>query len=821
VAVRAKIRAVLVRVLVASAAGAALGAFGGWTLAQFLHVPQVDTLASFRPASTTEVFAADGHKVASYAVERRVELAPEQIPEHLKLAIVAIEDAEFFEHGGVDPKAIARAALVTARNLITRQDRVITQGGSTLTQQLALNLFLQRERTLRRKIKEALLAIDIEKRYSKDQILTLYANQIFLGQGAYGVEAAARLYFDRPASELTLAEAALLAGMIPSANNRYNPIKRPEAALARRNKVLDRMLELGFIDEAAHAAASSAPLGVGLHREHISTGAYFLEMVRQQVEDRYGTDALYTSGLKVHLTMDPGLQAMAERTLRRGLVELEETSIGFRRPPNVVADGTAESAESYSDPSWSPLELRPGDLVRAVVTEVSTRTAKLRIGDRGAEMGLEDAAWTGTRSLKRILKTADLVMVELPEELPEDPADPVSVRLRQEPEIEGALIAMDNRSGAILALVGGFDFGRSEFNRAVQSTLQCGSAFKPFVYLTAFEQGFTPADTVFDAPILLPDGSGELTYCPKNFYNRYYGITTIRRALEFSYNSTAVKMQQLVGGRSVVDVAERFGIGTELHPYPSLALGAVEVRLIDLVRAYSGIANLGEIPEPHAITEIYDRDGGLAERFYPHSQRAMSAPVTYLMLSVLEGVIDRGTGNSARNFEASLAGKTGTTDRYADAWFVGFTPRITVGVWVGRDVKAPIGRKMTGARAAQPIWNSFIRAYLDTLDEEARTEEFEVPPGVVFTPVDYFSGERAIPRCAYHGEVILEAFLDGTEPESTECGEVPLGLHELPWPFQLSFYDPKPGEPMPTPEAITVADERLTDDEEENEEEEG
>ena len=814
-------RSVLAGLLVAAVAGVAAGALGGWIVAQFLHVPQVDQLATFRPASTTVVYAADGQPVASYAVERRVELAPEQIPEHLKLAIVAIEDAEFFEHGGVDPKAIARAAWVTARNLVTRQGPGHHPGGSTLTQQLALNLFLQREHTIRRKIKEALLAIDIEKRYSKDQILTLYANQIFLGQGAYGVEAAARLYFDRSATELSLAEGALLAGMIPSANNRYNPIKRPDAAIQRRNKVLDRMLELGFIDRAAHDEAIAEPLGVGLHRDRISSGAYFHEMVRQQVEDRYGTDALYTAGLRVHITMDPELQAIAEQTLRRGLVDLETTYIGYRKPPNVIADGSAESAETYRDPSWTLLELRPNDLVRAVVLEVTGSSADLRIGDRPVRLPLSGAAWTGVGSLRRILKPGDLVMVGLPDELPEDDNEPITVTLLQEPEIEGALIAMDNRTGAILALVGGFDFQRSKFNRAVQSTLQCGSAFKPFVYLTAFEQGFTPADTVFDAPILLPDGQGELTYCPKNFYDRYYGITTIRRALEFSYNASAVKMQQLVGGPAVVDVAKRFGISTQLHPYPSLALGAVEVRLIDLVRAYAGIANLGEIPEPHAISEIYDRDDRLEERFFPRTQRAISAPAAYLMLDVLEGVVDRGTGQSARTIEANLAGKTGTTDRYADAWFIGFTPRITVGVWVGRDLKVPIGKKMTGARAAQPIWNNFIRGYLDSLDEAARTEEFEVPPGVVFTPVDYYTGERAIPRCPYHGEVILEAFLDGTEPDSEECGDVPDGLHELPWPFQLSFYTPRPGEPMPTVESIVIADERLTDDEDEDDEDEG
>jgi len=361
---------------------------------------------------------------------------------------------------------------------------------------------------------------------------------------------------------------------------------------------------------------------------------------------------------------------------------------------------------------------------------------------------------------------------------------------------------------AILALVGGFDFQRSEFNRAVQSSLQCGSAFKPFVYLTAFEHGFTPADTVFDAPYLLPDGTGELTYCPKNYYQKYYGITTLRRALELSYNASAVKLQQLAGSQSVVETARKFGISTELHPYPSLALGSLGVRLIDLVRAYSGIANLGEVPEPYFISEIHDRDGRLQERHFPHSERVMSEAVTYLGLYMLRGVIDHGTGASARWLDANLAGKTGTTDMYSDAWFVGFSPRITVGVWVGRDLKAPIGKKMTGAKAAQPIWNNFMTAYLKTLTAAERAEDFQVPAGVVFTPVDSTTGERAVPPCSYQENVILEAFLDGTEPVDP-CSEEMGEIMDLPWPFQLPYYTAKPGEPMPTFDAVEVADERL------------
>jgi len=785
--------------------GCLAGAVAGWTAAQFLHVPEVDVLRSYRPASTTNVYAADGSLVASYALERRVELKPEQIPDHLKHAIVAIEDAGFYEHGGIDPQAILRAAFYS---LV--EGRLGARGGaSTLTQQLALNLFLERERTLSRKAREALLAIDIEKRYSKDQILTMYANQIFLGHGAYGVEAAARLYFDRPASELTVAQAAMLAGMIPSPNNKFDPISRPDSAKARRDRVLDRMVELGFLDPADRDLAVAEPLGAGLHRERIETGAYFLEMARQEVERRYGTNALYGDGLQVHLTMDPELQRLAERSVREGLVALETENLGFRDVPNLLDGDPDADLATYDDLSWRSWVPNAGGLVTALVETVDRRSAVLRIADRSARLTLDRAEWTGASRLDRLLAPGDLPLVRLPDPLPEDADAVLEVSLAQEPEIEGALVALDNRTGAVLALVGGFDFERSEFNRAVQSELQCGSAFKPFVYLTAFEQGYTPADTVFDAPFLLADGTGQLTYCPKNYYNEYYGIVTLRRALELSYNASAVKLQQLVGGTSVVETARRMGISSELHPYPSLALGSLGVKLIDLTRAYATVANLGERPEPYYITEIADRDGRVTDRAFPRSERVVSAPVAFLLLHVLRGVIETGTGNSARTLEANLAGKTGTTDDYSDAWFIGFSPRITVGVWVGRDLKQPIGRRMTGARAAQPIWNAFMRAYLETISEEERGEDFPVPAGVVFTPVDWFTGERAVPRCPGQDRIVLEAFLDGTEP-TEGCTETEYVLHDLPWPFQLPFYEPRPGEPMPTPDAIQIADDRIT-----------
>ncbi len=803
----------LTRAVWAIVIGCLVGAFAGWLAARALHIPQLDQLPTYRPATTSHIFAADGSASASFALERRVELPPEAIPDTIKLAIVAIEDANFYTHGGVDPKAILRAVI---GSIMTR--RFGGRGGaSTLTQQLAKNLFLSRERTLTRKVKEMFLAMDMEKRLSKDQVISMYANQIYLGQGAYGIEAAAQVYFGKPAVDLELPEAAMLAGMIQNPERLHNPIRNPEGTRNRRNHVLAKMFELGFIGREAYETAVNEPLEVSIHRESKVGGDYFVEHVRKTIEQRYGTDALYTAGLQVDVTMEPALQRAAERAVREGLVELETTRLGYRKPPNVVTSGLAADSESYEDPSWKGLTFDPSSMVKAVVLEVGRSVARLNIAGREATLRLDDASWTRTSSLTRILKKGDLVLVRLPEAPPEVGSDDeLRVMLVQEPEIESALLAMDNRTGAVLAMVGGFDFERSEFNRAVQSKLQCGSAFKPFVYLTAFERGFTPADTVFDGPALFPDGSGELTYCPRNYYGKYFGVTTLRRALELSFNASAVKLQDMVGGQAVVETAKAMGISTPLRPYPSLALGTLGVRLIDLVRAYAGFANLGEVPAPYFISEVRDRDGRSLERFFPSLERKAPAAASYLLLHVLEGVVKRGTGQKAKVLDAHLAGKTGTTDDYSDAWFVGSSPRITVGVWVGRDKKAPIGKRMTGAAAALPIWIKFMEAYLETLDEAARAERFPVPAGVVFSAVDWYSGHVVVPACADRSRVVLEAFLDGTEPLVTCEGDEP-GLWELPWPFQQAYYTPRIGEPMPDLQSLARADERLEEEKEEAE----
>ncbi len=789
----------------AAVAGCVAGALAGWGFAQLVHLPQVDQMGQIQLAAATRVLDRNGDEVASFAVEKRIPLKPEEIPDALKLAIVAAEDEDFYSHSGVDPLAVLRAVYQSVRAW-----KLGAKGGaSTVTQQLARNLFLTREHTLIRKIREALLAIDIEKRYTKDQILTMYANLVFLGHGAYGVEAASRLYFGKPAKELTLAEAATLAAIIPSPNRKFSPIQNPGNVLKRRGTVLKRMLKHGFITKEAYHEAMAQPLGVSLHVRRHSTGGYYLETVRRELERTYGTEALYRRGLVVRTAMDPALQRTAEAAVREGLVALD-MSLGYRRPENVVEDGRVTSPGAWDDPTWHPLVLEPGGMAHAVVTEVGRNRAKLRIADREAELGRKAIRWTGMGSLRRALKPGDRVLVRLPDPLPED--RPLEVKLLQDPSLEAALVAIDNATGDVLAMVGGFDFARSQFNRATQARRQCGSAFKPFVYLTAFEQGFSPADTLFDCPFLLPDAEGNPTYCPKNYHGRYHGITPLRRALEHSYNATAVKLQQLVGGGSVIDTAKAFGITTVLHPYASLALGSFEVRLIELTRAYAGFANLGEAPEPVLIREVDDRDGRPIERRFPAMKRAAPPAATYLLVQVLRGVVQRGTGQRARSLPAILCGKTGTTNDYTDAWFMGFSPRITVGVWVGRDKKDSIGRRMTGARAALPIWIRFMKAYLDSLPEADRKLDFPVPAGVVFSPVDGRTGLRATPACP-PGWVLLESFLDGTEP-TEDCRPELHEIVELPWPFQEPYYTPRPGEPMPTPEAIAVADERIKTDEE-------
>jgi len=759
-----------------------------------MNLPAVEALTTYRPAAATQIRARDGSLLATLALQRRLPLPPDQIPEVFRNAVVAAEDARFFAHTGFDPKGIVRAVL---RNVFSRR---FSQGASTLTQQLARTLFLTPERTLERKIKEALLAIEIEQKFSKDQILAMYANQMYFGHGRYGVEAASRFFFGKPAAELTVPEAALLAGIV-QLNDRQSPIRFPERALARRNYALTRMRDEGFISEDEYRAALAAPLGAAPHWDRNAAADYFVEVVRRTVEDQFGTRVMLEGGLVVETTVDPTLQVLAERSLRNGLVALQRRLgwPGARR--NVLSEGV-EDLESWRDPSWAFLHWREGELAYAVVTEVSAQQAHLRIAGRTATLALADARWTNRDSLTRLCRRGDVLLVRLGKVPPDAP---VQVILEGEPSVEGALLALDNRTGAVLAHVGGFDFERSQFDRVTQAKRQCGSAFKPFVYLAAFERGFAPNELIFDGPALYPDERGEMTYVPLNYYRRFEGLVTLRHALEHSLNASAVKLQQLVTGEAIIDVARRLGITEKLVPYPTMALGSFELTLWELTGAFAGIANGGQRVRPYFIARVLDGGGQPLHTHRLEPFQAVREDVAYLANHVLRGVVQRGTAAKAANLPGYLAGKTGTTDAYTDAWFIGYSPRITVGVWVGRDLKERIGRNMTGAEAALPIWIEFMKAYLASQPEHVLQEEPPVPAGVVLVPVDPLTGLRANPGCGER--VILEAVPAGREP--TPCSDEWHHVVALPWPQQLPYYTYRPGEPVTTPEAMAAAQAKI------------
>ncbi len=789
------VRRYLVRWLtVGTLIGVACGAGIGLALSRFMNLPAVEALTTYRPAAATQVRARDGSLLATLALQRRFPLPPDQIPDVFRKAVVASEDARFFAHTGLDPKGILRAVV---RNVFSRR---YSQGASTLTQQLARTLFLTPERTLERKIKEALLAIEIEQKFSKDQILAMYANQMYFGHGRYGVEAASRFFFGKPAAELNIPEAALLAGIV-QLNDRQSPIRFPERALARRNYALTRMRDERFITEEEYRTALAAPLGAAPHFDRNAAADYFVEVARRAVEEQFGTRAMLEGGLVVETTVDPALQELAERSLRNGLVALQRR-LGWPGPRrNLVTDGV-EDLDSWRDPSWAFLRWREGELAYAVVSEVSPQHAELRIAGRRATLALADARWTGRDSLTRLCRRGDVLLIRLGKILPDGP---LSVTLEPEPRVEGALLAIDNRTGAVLAHVGGFDFDRSQFDRVTQAKRQCGSAFKPFVYVAAFERGFTPNELIFDGPALFPDERGLLTYVPLNYYRRYEGMVTLRYALEHSLNASAVKLQQLTSGEAIIDVARRLGITEKLSPYPTMALGSFELTLSEITGAYASIANGGQRVRPFFIGRVLDSAG---QPIYSHRLepfQAIREDVAFLTNHVLRGVVLRGTAARAANLPGYLAGKTGTTDDYTDAWFIGYSPRITVGVWVGRDMKERIGRNMTGAEAALPTWIEFMKAYLESQPEFIREEEPPIPAGITLLPVDRRTGLRANPGCGEY--VILEAVPLGREPGP--CSEEWHHLFGLPWPQQLPYYSYRPGEPQTTPEAMAAAQAKI------------
>jgi len=754
-------------IVAAFVVAAILGALSGVIFAYVDDLPQISAIDYYNPSTITRVYGANGQPIGEFAVQRRLVIGYDDIAPRLREAIVSAEDGDFDRHFGLSLPSIAvrltSDILDAGRSVITRRSSR-PAGASTITQQLARNLFPDTvgfDVTLERKIKEAIVALQIEKRYTKREILTLYANQIHLGHGTYGVEAAARLYFGKSARDVSLEEAALLAGII-QAPARQSPFANVEAATRRRNYTLERMAEEGYISRAEEKAASQKPILVrGQPQPPQSIAPFFLEEVRRHLERQYGVKALYEGGLSVTTTIDPALQLIANRALERGLRRLDKRR-GFRRPSrNVLAEGQA--AEGFKDERWArPIAV--GDVVPAVVLSVgrpgSSAGAALRIGRYHADLTREGFSWTRRSSAADLIRVGDLVDVEI-RKLDDETATAV-VGLEQTPLVEGALLAIENRTGQIKAMVGGWDFGRSKFNRAVQAYRQLGSTFKPVLYTAAIDRGFTPASQLMDEPVTYPSGDGQI-YAPQNYDHKFEGAVTLRRALEQSRNIPAIRMMDTLGPSNVVAYAKRFGFGQQFPPYLPIALGAGDATLLEVTSAFSVFPNQGVRMIPFGIVKVTDRDGNLLEERRPQPTDVIRADTAFVMVNLLRGVVQRGTAAAAAGLKWPLAGKTGTVDDNTDAWFVGFDPDLTVGVWTGLDEKKPLGRNETGAVAALPIWMEFMAGYISSRADKDLPPDFPAPGNIVFLPVDRASG--AVQSVDGAG-TIREAFIAGTQPSA-------------------------------------------------------
>jgi penicillin-binding protein 1A len=738
------------------AAAALLGAASGALFAYSPDLPIIVELDDYAPGTITRVYARGEELVGEFTTQRRVILEYEDIPEVLRHAIIAAEDGDFFNHIGVN---IPRVIVTLAENILS--GNLTGAGASTLTMQLARNITLGGEqlglqKTWQRKLREAYYTFHLEKRYTKREIFTLYCNQIWLGtaqHAAHGVEAASQLYFGKSVRDLALEEAALIAGILQSPS-RLSPLVNPERARSRRNYALQRMADEGYITQAEADAAGARPVVLAQRVQRTNSIApYFIEEVRQHLEAEYGAQRLYEDGLVVHTTLDSGLQAAANRAVSDGLRRLDKRH-GFRPVArNILEEGGA--IDDYEDGRWQ-FAMAAGDVVPAVVTGVGDSRIGVRFGDYDAVIGRDGFDWI-RRSPTALLEVGDLVTVRVAA-LDRD-AGTAEVTLDQEPEVEAALIALENRTGRILAMVGGYSFDRSKFNRATQAYRQLGSLFKGVLYAAAIDQGYTATSLVDDEPVSYDVGPGQPAYRPTNYDRKYEGPITLRHALEKSRNVPAVRFMDAVGPEVVIDFARRLGITAPIPPYLSVALGSAETTLQEITSAYSVFPNGGIRMMPYLIERILDRQGELLEEGGPVPRDAIRADTAYIMVSLMQGVVERGTGRGALRLEWPVGGKTGTMDDYTDAWFVGFDPDVTVGVWVGYDEKVTLGYDEQGARVALPIWIDFMRAHIDGRERDPE-DRFVPPANIVFASVDPDTGEVS----PWAGNAIREAFIAGTAP---------------------------------------------------------
>ncbi len=759
---------------------------GYFLTAMAKDLPDSKVLGDYQPPVMTRIHAADGRLVAEYARERRLYLPIESIPDTVIQAMISAEDKNFFSHTGLDFEGIVRAVITNFQNFGER--RLV--GASTITQQVAKNFLLTSDVTLERKVKEMLLAVRIEGQFSKEEILELYLNEIYLGLGSYGVAAAALVYFDKSVHELSLSEAAYFAAL-PKAPNNYHPFRFPERAIERRNWVLQRMHANGYIDQETLDSASAQPLEVTPRETgaRIFAAEYFAEEVRRVIGERYGTDALYDGGLSVRTTLDPKLQQLARETFVSGLVEFDRKK-GWRGPVQTIEIGedwgaTLGEIEALSDvdPWRLGVVLGVGEEEATVGLQPRRLPSGTLSGEREtATVGLDAVKWakwaTGSQrgraigAVNQVLNVGDVAYFT--------PNDDGNLTLQQVPEIAGAMVVMDPHTGRVKALVGGFSYAESEFNRATQAQRQPGSSFKPFVYAAALDNGYTPSSVVMDAPIAISQGPGLGVWRPQNYSKKYYGPSTLRRGIENSRNVMTVRLARDMGMPLVAEYARRFGIYDDLPPMLAMSLGAGETTVLRMTAAYSILANGGKKVHATLIDRIQDRYGRTIYRHDPRDcdncsgdwagqdepalvdarPRVLDEYTAYQMTSMLEGVVQRGTGTRVKEVGKPIAGKTGTTNDEKDAWFVGYSPDLAVGIYLGYDRPRPMGRGMTGGVLAAPIFRDFMQAAL----ADVPAVPFRVPAGIKLVSINRKTGLSAN---ASGNEIILEAFKPGTGPPDT------------------------------------------------------
>ena len=680
------------------------GSLAGLTLVYSVDLPQMNDLENYRPSTTTDLYDVKGRVIGSFALERREIVGYDDFAPILRQAVISIEDKSFESHWGINVFRVIGAVWYDIKT------KGRAQGASTLTMQLARNLFLSADRTPTRKIQEAYLAIQIERTFTKQQIFTLYGNQIYLGHGMYGFEAASQFYFGKHAKELTLAEAALLAGL-PKGPVAFSPLLYPEKAIRRRNLVLTEMEHDRFISHADAERAREAPLGLNIAQPEMSVAPWFQEEVRRELEKRFGTEQVHEAGLKVQTSLDIDLQRTANRAVTDGLATYERRRGWMGKLENVL--GADPTLESYRHSDWA-VQTKPGDYVHALVTSALPLEIRARIGPPGNGSDTivllpEDWMWTGIRAGDALVKPGDVIYLHL--------ADAMlgaahRATLEQDSGAQGALMAIDNNTGDVLAMVGGRDYALSQFNRATQAERQTGSSFKPYVYTAAVEDGAKPSDIIVDGPVSFGD------YTPHNYEGDYKGAMTLLNAFAESRNIPALKLAARVGIHKVIDMAHRFGVTSNIPAYLPVALGAVEITLQEQVASYSVFPNDGVRVSPRLVRKVSNADGITLWEAPPSINEVIDQPTARTMMTFLREVTAHGTGAAAAQLNHPLGGKTGTTSDYTDAWFIGFSPSVTCGVWVGFDSRQSLGEKETGAKAALPVWMTFMKQAIAGKDNE-------------------------------------------------------------------------------------------------------